>query len=48
MSPFATLSRYLPELSNPPREVAEASLEFWNPKPEMMKEPAAGAAKSGD
>jgi hypothetical protein len=47
-----TLSRFLPELSNPPKEVAEASLDFWNPKPAMMKKPAAkpagGAAKSGD
>ena len=27
-----TLSRFLPELSNPPQEVADASPEFWKPK----------------
>ena len=46
-----TLSRYLPELSNPPKEVADASLDFWNPKPAVMKKPAAkpaGSPKSGD
>jgi hypothetical protein len=37
----STLSRYLPELSNPPKDVAEASLDFWNPKPAAMKKPAA-------
>jgi hypothetical protein len=28
-----TLSRFLPELSNPPKEIADASPDFWNPKP---------------
>jgi hypothetical protein len=44
------LSRHLPELSNPPKEVAEASPEFWNPKPAVMKKPAAKptGAKPGD
>jgi hypothetical protein len=28
-----TLSRFLPELSNPPKEIAAASPDFWNPKP---------------
>jgi hypothetical protein len=45
------LSRYLPEMSNPPQEVAEASPEFWNPKPAIMKKPTAkpsGGAKTGD
>jgi hypothetical protein len=47
----STLSRYLPELSNPPKEVADASLDFWKPKPAVMKKPAAkptGSTKSGD
>ena len=35
------LSRYLPEMSNPPQEVAGASPEFWNPKPAIMKKPTA-------
>lgn len=46
-----TLSRFLPELSNPPKEVADASLDFWNPKPAAMKKPAgkpASPAKPGD
>jgi hypothetical protein len=28
-----TLARFLPELSNPPAEIADASPDFWNPKP---------------
>jgi len=47
----STLSRYLPELSNPPKEVAEASSDFWNPKPAVMKKPAAkpsAGTKTGD
>jgi hypothetical protein len=46
-----TLSRFLPELSNPPKDVADASLDFWNPKPAVMKKPAAkpsGTTKTGD
>src|SRR5262249_16392743 len=44
------LSRFLPEMSNPPQEVAEASPEFWNPKPAIMKTPTvkpSGGSKSG-
>ena len=32
-----TISRYLPELSNPPAEVAAADPAFWNPKPVPAK-----------
>jgi hypothetical protein len=28
-----TISRYLPELSNPPAEIAAVDPAFWNPKP---------------
>lgn len=30
-----TLARFLPELSNAPKEVVDASPEFWTPKPAM-------------
>jgi hypothetical protein len=30
------LLRYLPELSNPPKEVVAAAPDFWNPKPAEM------------
>jgi len=36
-----TIGRYLPELSNPPAEIAAADPAFWNPKP------ATPAAKKG-
>jgi len=47
----STLSRFLPELSNPPKDVADASSDFWNPKPAATKKPTAkptGGAKPGD
>jgi hypothetical protein len=33
VSTESALFRFLPELSNAPKEVAEASPDFWNPKP---------------
>jgi hypothetical protein len=47
-----SLSRLLPELSNPTKEIADASVEFWTPKPaaamnKPKAKPAAGA-KTGD
>lgn len=33
MATDTTLARFLPELSNPPKEIAEVSPDFWNPKP---------------
>jgi len=35
-----TISRFAPEFSNPPQEVAAAAPDFWNPKPAARK-PAA-------
>jgi len=35
-----TISRFAPEFSNPPQEVAAAAPDFWNPKP-ASKKPAA-------
>jgi hypothetical protein len=34
-----TISRFLPELSNPPAEVAAASPDFWTPKPKAAPKP---------
>ncbi|HEY2932823.1 MAG TPA: hypothetical protein VGK99_13855, partial [Acidobacteriota bacterium] len=40
------VSRFLPELSNAPEEIASAAPAFWNPKPPAPKaKPAADAAK---
>ena len=45
-----TLSRFLPELSNAPKEIADASPEFWNPKPAPAMKPKSKPAgtKAGD
>lgn len=47
----SALSRFLPELSNPTKEIADASGEFWTPKPAVMNKPKAkpaAGAKTGD
>ena len=36
-----TLSRFLPEISNPPADVAAAAPDFWHPKPKPAAKPAA-------
>jgi hypothetical protein len=40
-----SIMRYLPELSNPPAEVAAADPAFWNPKPPAQAKKAADAPK---
>jgi hypothetical protein len=40
-----SIMRYLPQLSNPPAEVAAADPEFWNPKPTPAAKKAADAPK---
>jgi len=41
-----TIGRYLPELSNPPAEIAAVDPAFWNPKPmPAAKKAAAGSTK---
>jgi hypothetical protein len=37
LSTEITINRYLPELSNPPAEIAAADPAFWNPKPAPPK-----------
>ena len=47
----SSLSRFLPELSNPMKEIADGSVEFWTPKPAAMNKPKAkpaAGAKTGD
>jgi len=39
-----TISRYLPELSNPPAEIAAVDPAFWNPKPAPAAKKAAAEA----
>jgi hypothetical protein len=44
------IGRFLPDLSNPPEEVAKVSLDFWRPKPATAAKPkpkAAAPAKTG-
>ena len=42
------LLRFVPELSNPPEDIAKASPDFWHPKPMTAAKPKpAEAAKSG-
>ncbi len=36
-----TLNRFLPEISNPPADVASAAPDFWHPKPKPAAKPAA-------
>ena len=36
-----TISRFAPEFSNPPDEIAAAAPDFWHPKPMAAKKPAA-------
>ena len=46
-----SLSRLLPELSNPAKEIANGAVEFWTPKPAAMNKPKAkpaAGAKTGD
>jgi hypothetical protein len=31
----STIYRFVPELSNPPQEIAEVAADYWNPKPVM-------------
>jgi len=38
--------RILPELSNPPAEVAAAAPDFWSPKPKMLAAPKPKAAEA--
>jgi hypothetical protein len=40
-----TISRYLPELSNPPAEIAAVDPAFWNPKPMPAAKKGAEATK---
>jgi len=40
-----SIMRYLPELSNPPAEIAAADPAFWNPKPPVAAKKAAEAPK---
>jgi hypothetical protein len=35
----STIYHFLPELSNPPKEVADVSPDFWRPKPAAMARP---------
>jgi hypothetical protein len=47
----SSLSRFLPELSNPPKEIADASVDFWTPKPAVKNKPTpkpAAGSKTGD
>jgi hypothetical protein len=39
MSSETRIMRFLPELSNPPDEVAQTALEFWHPKPVAVMSP---------
>jgi len=41
MSVEVTLSRFLPEISNPPADIAAAAPDFWHPKPKPAAKPAA-------
>lgn len=41
------LYHVLPELSNPPAEVAAAAPDFWNPKPQPAAKPKPKAAEAG-
>ena len=41
-----TISRFLPELSNPPEEIAAVDPSFWNPKPAPMKKQAEASKES--
>jgi len=48
MNAETMLLRFLPELSNPPEEVAKASPDFWHPKPMTAAKPKpAEPAKTG-
>lgn len=38
-----TISRFLPELSNAPKEVVAAAPDFWSPKPVVAKKAAKGS-----
>ncbi len=42
-----TLYRILPELSNPPEEVAAVAPDFWNPKPKVASKPKPKPAEAG-
>ena len=45
------INHFLPELSNPPENIASAAPDFWNPKPPTAAakaKPKAGAAKADD
>ncbi len=42
-----TLSNFLPELSNPPEEIAAVSPDFWRPKPKAAVKPAAAKPEAG-
>ena len=41
------LYQILPELSNPPEEVAAIAPDFWNPKPKAMSKPKPKPAETG-
>ncbi|HEV2494331.1 MAG TPA: antibiotic biosynthesis monooxygenase [Terriglobia bacterium] len=41
-----TISRILPELSNPPETIAAVAPDFWNPKPKAAAKPKAKAAEN--
>ena len=45
LSTEITISRYLPELSNPPAEIAAADPAFWTPKPMPAAKKAAETTK---
>jgi hypothetical protein len=45
LSTEITIGKYLPELSNPPDEVAAADPAFWNPKPMPAAKKAAESTK---
>ncbi len=42
-----TINHFLPELSNPPAEIAAVAPEFWNPKPAAAAKPKPKAAEAG-
>ena len=42
------INHFLPELSNPPEEIASASPDFWRPKPKPSAKPKEGEAKKAE
>lgn len=42
------INHFLPELSNPPEEVASVAASFWRPKPKAAAKPKPKAAEAGE